>query len=243
MARHDESTERRHGPLHRHPDLGEDRRAGTTHPTRRGSPTPVDDGTTTCGETQSIPAYDLGLPHRLVRGRPHVRGADGVRGRPPRRRRARRPVGTPPARARSAALPSPRGAPPARTSPSPSPSRSRTGHIPPVPDGRGPEAAPSPSPLHRARSRRAARSRGWRKRVLSVTGGRVNLGPSTADRRRADLVARARTPVHGSHRRRRHQPQGRGRARPRPRPRWDRCSPTSAVTGSSPSTPTPTGAP
>jgi MinD-like ATPase involved in chromosome partitioning or flagellar assembly len=36
--------------------------------------------------------------------------------------------------------------------------------------------------------------------VLTLTGGKVNFGPSPADRHRADLLARARTPVHGTHR-------------------------------------------
>ena len=50
------------------------------------------------------------------------------------------------------------------------------------------------------RSRKARPQTGWRKRVLHVTGGRINLGPSPTDRRRADLIERARTPVVGCHR-------------------------------------------
>lgn len=41
---------------------------------------------------------------------------------------------------------------------------------------------------------------GWRKTLLQLTGGRLNLGPSPEDRRRADQLARARTPLNGSHR-------------------------------------------
>ncbi len=36
--------------------------------------------------------------------------------------------------------------------------------------------------------------------MLNLTGGKINLGLSPADRRRADLVTRARTPVIGCHR-------------------------------------------
>ena len=36
--------------------------------------------------------------------------------------------------------------------------------------------------------------------MLGATGGRINFGPSPADRRRADLIERARTPVVGCHR-------------------------------------------
>jgi MinD-like ATPase involved in chromosome partitioning or flagellar assembly len=50
------------------------------------------------------------------------------------------------------------------------------------------------------RSRKARPQSGWRKTVLRVTGGRINLGPSPTDRRRADLVDRARTPIVGCHR-------------------------------------------
>ena len=50
------------------------------------------------------------------------------------------------------------------------------------------------------RSRRARPQSGWRKRVLTMTGGKVNLGLSPADRHRADLLAKARTAVKGTHR-------------------------------------------
>ena len=48
--------------------------------------------------------------------------------------------------------------------------------------------------------RRARPQSGWRKRVYSVTGGKINFGLSRADRRRADLIERARTPVGGCYR-------------------------------------------
>jgi MinD-like ATPase involved in chromosome partitioning or flagellar assembly len=50
------------------------------------------------------------------------------------------------------------------------------------------------------RSRKPRPQSGWRKRVLTLTGGKVNFGLSPADRRRLDLVQRARTPVVGCHR-------------------------------------------
>ena len=72
--------------------------------------------------------------------------------------------------------------------------------IPPVPQGSGQNQAESLTAATVLRSRRPRPQSGWRKGVLNVTGGRVNLGLSPADRRRADLVDRARTPVVGCHR-------------------------------------------
>ncbi len=50
------------------------------------------------------------------------------------------------------------------------------------------------------RTRRIRPQSGWRKHVLAATGGRVNLGLSRAERYQAELLARARTPVRGTHR-------------------------------------------
>jgi MinD-like ATPase involved in chromosome partitioning or flagellar assembly len=50
------------------------------------------------------------------------------------------------------------------------------------------------------RSPKPAPQSGWRKTVLRLTGGKINLGPSPEDRRRADQLDRARTPIIGTHR-------------------------------------------
>jgi MinD-like ATPase involved in chromosome partitioning or flagellar assembly len=49
--------------------------------------------------------------------------------------------------------------------------------------------------------RHAAPPSGWRRALYQATGGRVRARASTADRRRMDLVLRARTPVAGGHHR------------------------------------------
>ncbi len=72
--------------------------------------------------------------------------------------------------------------------------------IPPVPQGSAQNQAESLTAATVLRSRKARPQSGWRKGVLSLTGGRVNLGLSPSDRRRAELVQRARTPVLGCHR-------------------------------------------
>jgi MinD-like ATPase involved in chromosome partitioning or flagellar assembly len=50
------------------------------------------------------------------------------------------------------------------------------------------------------RSAKPTPQTGWRKTVLRLTGGKLNLGPSPEDRRRADQLDRARTPINGTHR-------------------------------------------
>ena len=50
------------------------------------------------------------------------------------------------------------------------------------------------------RYRRLRPQSGWRKGVYAMTGGKINLGLSRADRRRADLIDAARTPVGGCYR-------------------------------------------
>ncbi len=72
--------------------------------------------------------------------------------------------------------------------------------IPPVPQVTGRNQAETLTAATVLRSRKARPQSGWRKTVLRVTGGRINLGPSPTDRRRADLVDRARTPIVGCHR-------------------------------------------
>lgn len=73
-------------------------------------------------------------------------------------------------------------------------------HIPPVPQSTDQPGAESLTAASVLRVRRPKPQTGWRKRVLRLTAGRVNLGPSRADRLHAELLARARTPVNGSHR-------------------------------------------
>jgi len=75
----------------------------------------------------------------------------------------------------------------------------REWQLPPVPgtDGYGAESLTAATVL---RTRRARPQSGWRKRVLTMTGGKVNLGPSAEDRRRAAQLEAARTPVRGTHR-------------------------------------------
>jgi MinD-like ATPase involved in chromosome partitioning or flagellar assembly len=51
------------------------------------------------------------------------------------------------------------------------------------------------------RGRHAAPKSGWRRTLYQVTGGLVRAPQSAADRRRQDLVQRARTPVAGGHHR------------------------------------------
>jgi MinD-like ATPase involved in chromosome partitioning or flagellar assembly len=99
---------------------------------------------------------------------------------------------TAPAAARVAEPPSPY-APIAR------PDAVRSWELPPVPgtDGSGAESLTAATVL---RARRARPQSGWRKRVLTMTGGKVNLGLSAEDRRRAAQLEAARTPVRGTHR-------------------------------------------
>jgi MinD-like ATPase involved in chromosome partitioning or flagellar assembly len=72
--------------------------------------------------------------------------------------------------------------------------------IPPVPAGRDLKGAESLTAASILRAPAAKPTSGWRKTVLTMTGGRLNLGLSPAEEERADQMARARTPVKGSHR-------------------------------------------
>ena len=73
-------------------------------------------------------------------------------------------------------------------------------NIPPVPFGPSLSGAESLTAASVLRYRRERPQSGWRKGLYSASRGKVNLGPSPADRRRADLVVAARTPVNGCHR-------------------------------------------
>ncbi|HEX4698434.1 MAG TPA: MinD/ParA family protein [Actinomycetes bacterium] len=97
-------------------------------------------------------------------------------------------------------------APAAATPPPPSPVLRRDPvslpafHIPPVAEGTGRNQSESLTAATVLRARKARPQSGWRKRVLSMTGGKVNFGLSPADRRRAEMLTRTRTPIAGCHR-------------------------------------------
>ena len=72
--------------------------------------------------------------------------------------------------------------------------------IPPVPVGPSLTGAESLTADSVLRYQRLRPQSGWRKGVYSMSRGKINLGPSPADRHRADLLAAARTPITGCHR-------------------------------------------
>ena len=228
MARHDESTERRNG-LFNDADLG-DEEDWPEAPTPSwlsdiddtyGEPAdpaygePAEDP---FADTQTIPTFDLG-PHTesvvvdltsAVSPRPDEAidlvepspaydpqplydELPAVPVEPVRREPEPEPEPEPLPSRHAAARPV---SPVSLTSREPQPDW----HIPPVPDGLDQTGAESLTEATVLRTRREKPQSGWRKRVLKATGGRINLGPSRADRHRADLLARARTPVRGSHR-------------------------------------------
>jgi MinD-like ATPase involved in chromosome partitioning or flagellar assembly len=201
MARYDDSTERASGlfadsefaPDDSWPDAPEP--SWLTETPEHG----VDPGPDPLSDTSSIPAFDLGSHTESVVV--DLTAAESTT--------AFRAVEAPPqpaeaAEAAEAVEPVPqvsRHAAPdepyvsvARPVPAPD------WHIPPVPAGGDTAGAESLTAASVLRVRRARPQTGWRKHVLKMTGGKLNLGPSPEDRRRADLLARARTPVRGSHR-------------------------------------------
>jgi MinD-like ATPase involved in chromosome partitioning or flagellar assembly len=72
--------------------------------------------------------------------------------------------------------------------------------IPPVPVGTSVLGAESLTAATVLKHRRARPQSGWRKRIYAITGSKINFGLSRTDRRRAELVERARTPVGGCYR-------------------------------------------
>jgi MinD-like ATPase involved in chromosome partitioning or flagellar assembly len=72
--------------------------------------------------------------------------------------------------------------------------------IPPVPVGTSVLGAESLTAATVLKHRRARPQSGWRKRIYAVTGGKINFGLSRTDKRRAELIERARTPVGGCYR-------------------------------------------
>jgi MinD-like ATPase involved in chromosome partitioning or flagellar assembly len=75
-----------------------------------------------------------------------------------------------------------------------------TFEIPPIPVGTSVLGAESLTPATVLKHRRARPRSGFRKVVYAATGGKVNFGLSRADRRRDDLIERARTSVGGCYR-------------------------------------------
>jgi MinD-like ATPase involved in chromosome partitioning or flagellar assembly len=105
----------------------------------------------------------------------------------------------------SARAPAPAAATPAAPAPPPpilrrDPVSLPAFHIPPVAEGTGRNQSESLTAATVLRARKARPQSGWRKRVLTVTGGKVNFGLSPADRRRAEMLTRTRTPIAGCHR-------------------------------------------
>lgn len=207
MARHDETTERRHG-LFTDPDLGGDESWPDAPEPSWLSDSSDDDHDDAIedpwSQTQTIPAFDLGAntesvvvdltgPMPAVHMPPPVDPAplDEIE-----------PVWTA-SRHAAPAEPSARAEPSAPFTPyvrEEEPHRDADWRIPPVPEGSNGQGAESLTAATVLRSRRARPQTGWRKHVLNMSGGKINLGLSPEDRRRADLLARARTPIRGSHR-------------------------------------------
>jgi len=82
----------------------------------------------------------------------------------------------------------------------PSPTTENDWNIPAKPIGPTLSGAESLTADSVLRYQRLRPQSGWRRNVYEATRGKVNLGPSPADRRRAELIAAARTPVAGCHR-------------------------------------------
>jgi MinD-like ATPase involved in chromosome partitioning or flagellar assembly len=81
----------------------------------------------------------------------------------------------------------------------PEPGRADWG-IPPVPTGPSLTGADSLTADSVLRYQRLRPQTGWRKGIYSMSRGKINFGPSPADRHQADLLAAARTPITGCHR-------------------------------------------
>jgi MinD-like ATPase involved in chromosome partitioning or flagellar assembly len=81
----------------------------------------------------------------------------------------------------------------------PEPQRSDWG-IPPIPNGPSLTGADSLTADSVLQYQRLRPQSGWRKGVYAMSRGKINLGPSPADRHQADLLAAARTPITGCHR-------------------------------------------
>ncbi|HEU4911653.1 MAG TPA: AAA family ATPase [Actinomycetes bacterium] len=188
MARHEESTEARDDVYGEAAHVPDESWPDAPQPTWLSDP--AEESYDDLSDTGSIPTFDLG-PHTdsvvvdLTTTSPAVSVApaatpssDVLPGAPVETARAAEPP-----------------AAPARE-PEPVPDWK----IPPVPGASSKKDAESLTAASVLRTRKVRPQTGWRKRVLTLTGGKVNLGPSPEDLRRADLLARARTPVQGTHR-------------------------------------------
>jgi len=178
-------------------------------------------------ETDEQPPTRTSVYDELARMGFHVRPADGTAadaeapGQPPS---TAAPVTAPPVAAPLVTAP-PVAAPPVAAAPGAAPGMA----TPPRAGEPLPAAAPAPAPAYDPgtafldsattvapegprptsesltadsvlRRRRVAPAHGWRRALYSATGGAVNVGPSPAELRERELIARARTPISGCHR-------------------------------------------
>jgi putative peptide zinc metalloprotease protein len=93
-----------------------------------------------------------------------------------------------------------RGLPPGRGQPPPGVSRDRAGRLPGTTSpasGRSTATAADFTPERYLRGQTIPPRDGWRRFVYWLTGGRINFGPSPAERAERRLIARAKSPVAG----------------------------------------------
>jgi len=162
---------------------------------------------------QQRPAWTGGSDEALV---PLGRGDDSApttdRDGPPAPARARpatervpadpHPPAGPPDRGRQRDYgpPPERGLPPGRGQPPPGVSRDRAGRLPGTTSpasGRSTATAADFTPERYLRGQTIPPRDGWRRFVYWLTGGRINFGPSPAERAERRLIARAKSPVAG----------------------------------------------
>jgi MinD-like ATPase involved in chromosome partitioning or flagellar assembly len=213
MSGQDASPERRHGYFSQDSGLVDDLDSWPDAPEPSWLAEDPEDESAALDATSSIPAYDLGPqtetfvvdltgPQATVTGEPPEAldaATEGQHARPeppPSYAEATfPPLGEP-----TAPPPYEAAAPPLVVPIVPPATDPPHFHIPPVPSGSQQNQAETLTAATVLRTRKARPQSGWRKNVLALTGGRINFGPSPTDRRRADLVYRARTPVIGCHR-------------------------------------------
>jgi putative peptide zinc metalloprotease protein len=134
----------------------------------------------------SAPTTDRDGPQAPARARPA--------GPPDHGRRPER--GLPPERE----LPPERALPPGRGQRPPAASRDRAGRLPGTTSpasGRSTATAADFTPERYLRGQTVPPRDGWRRFVYWLTGGRINFGPSPAERAERQLIARAKSPVAG----------------------------------------------
>jgi MinD-like ATPase involved in chromosome partitioning or flagellar assembly len=218
MARHDDTTERPDRlfaesdqgggwPDEAWPDAPEPSWMADPLGDGGGSDSYTDRSTDPMADTTTIPAFDLGSDTEtvvvdLTGEQPVVVQELASEAVPVVVPESVAPPAAAPLATEASAATAPPRAPtesPAPYAPIVRPDTVREWQLPPVPgtDGNGAESLTAATVL---RTRRARPQSGWRKRVLTMTGGKVNLGPSVEDRRRATQLEAARTPVRGTHR-------------------------------------------